>query len=296
LGVAVSGALLMALLPGCGVPGGTDGDLTDDWAALPATHGFDPQPGVCHRGAEKIGYLTSYAPVDCTQSHQAETVHVGVFPPTYADRSSPPVVDSPALRAMFADCDTHARQFVGADWRGARLSVQVVPPSPEGWAGGSRWYRCDLFVLDALDGATGREHPGDTPVDHTGSLRGALTRPSPLSYGCFNENTWYVLIPMACDKPHQFEYVGAWTTPLSSLDEVDKYPDRGYTGCRSVIATYAHLSNDATLRYRTGTTFRAPTKEAWARGDRGIRCFIWPYNRTFTRSLKAAGPNALRMQ
>jgi hypothetical protein len=295
LGVAVS-VLLMALLLACGSAGGADGNLTDDWAAIPTAHPLTPQPGVCHRGAEKVGYLTSYAPVDCAQAHQAETVHVGTFPPTYADRSTPPTVGSTALRAMFADCDIHARQFVSGDWRGARLSLQVVPPSPQGWAGGSRWYRCDLFVLDAFDGAHGWQHSGDLPVDHTGTLRGLLTRPSPLAYGCFNDNEWNVLLPMACDKPHEFEYVGIWTTPLSSLDEVNKHPDRGYNGCRPIIANYAHLPNDATLWYRTGTTYRAPTTEAWARGDRGVRCFMWPYGRTFTRSLKAAGPTALPIQ
>ncbi|MFD1321845.1 septum formation family protein [Micromonospora sonneratiae] len=286
-GVAVSGILIAALLTGCGGPAGTDSDLTDDWGGLPPAQQFVPQTGVCHPLADRVGYLTSYAPMDCGKTHKAETLYVGQFPAEHANRPTPPAVDSAALRAVFPDCDARAQEFVGADWRGARLTVQVVPPSPAGWAGGSRWYRCDIFVLSAID--TAREYP----ADHNGSLRGALRQPSPLSYGCLDADRWGSLWPRACDQTHHFEYVGTWTAPLTSLAVLDDDPGRAHRSCRSVIARYVGVPDDGMMRYRTGTAYRTPSEEAWARGDRGVRCFLYFGDRVLTRSLKGGGAAAL---
>jgi hypothetical protein len=145
--------------------------------------------------SEPTSYLTSYAPLDCEKPHRIETVHVGLFSGDQANRFSPPPLGSPTMRSAFADCDAKAKQFVGADWRGGRLSVRVVPPGPQGWAGGNRWYRCDMFELDALDGGTSRAHPNDHAIERTGSLRNVLTHPSPLAYGCFTEDRWGNLMP-----------------------------------------------------------------------------------------------------
>jgi hypothetical protein len=291
--VAALGALISVLLAGCGAPAGADGDLIDDWHALPEAKPFIPEAGVCHLTSEPSSYLSSYAPVDCAKTHQSETVYVGTFTGVDADRQTPPTVGSPALRSVFAECDTKAQQFVGGDWRGARLAVQVVPPSPPGWAGGSRWYRCDIFEVDVLDGSTARKRPDNHGIERTGSLHDALKSPSPLGYGCFNEDQWGSLQPVACDKPHRFEYAGIWTAPDLSYDAFAKDPARVHAECRSVIAGYVHVPDDGNMRYRTGTTFRPPSEEWWARGDRGVRCFLWSGDRSLTRSLKAAGATAL---
>lgn len=288
-----TGVLVGALLTGCGTIAGTDGDLTDDWRGFPDAKPFTPHAGVCHLSAEPTGYLSSYAPLDCEQVHRVETVHVGVFSGADADRISPPPLGSPAMRGAFAECDVKVKQFVGADWRGGRLTVQVVPPSPQGWAGGGRWYRCDMFELDALDGGTARDHPNDHAIERTGTLRDVLTRPTPLAYSCFNEDRWGYLRPVACDKPHRFEYVGILTVPDASYARFETDPNRIHQGCLSVIAAYVNVPDDAKMRYRTGTTFRPPSEEAWERGDRGVRCFLWSSDRDLTRSLKGAGPKAL---
>ncbi|WP_374709229.1 septum formation family protein [Micromonospora sp. AKA38] len=49
------------------------------------------------------------------------------------------------MSSQTPECDAKATAFVGGDWRGARLTVQVAPPSPGGWQGGSRWFRCDIL-------------------------------------------------------------------------------------------------------------------------------------------------------
>ncbi|MDZ5445728.1 septum formation family protein [Micromonospora sp. 4G57] len=292
-GVTAWAALVMVVLAGCGTPAGTDGDLTDDWRPVGKVEQFTPKVGDCHLIAEPSSYLTSYQPVECGRAHLVETIHLGTFTGALAERPTPPPVGSAAIRPAFADCDAKATAFVGGDWRGARLSVQVVPPSPLGWTGGSRWYRCDLFELDTVDGGTFRDHPNDHAIQHTGSLRDALKRPSPLAFGCLTEDRWGNFQQVGCATAHQFEYVGAWTVPDGRYADAGRHQESIHAGCRTVVARYAKVPVDRMLRYRTGTSYQLPSEEAWARGDRGVRCFYWSSGKKVTRSIKSGGTKAL---
>ncbi|HEX8631801.1 MAG TPA: septum formation family protein [Catenuloplanes sp.] len=293
LAVAISGMLAAALLTGCGGrPAGVDGDLTDDWSAPAAPKSFVPQVDVCHPTAEQISYLSSYHPVDCAGGHGAETVHVGSFTGPDAERTSPPPAGSPALRSAFGECDARAQRFVGGDWRGGQLSVVVVSPSPQGWTGGSRWYRCDLVQSASLEVWT--VQTGVQWLKRTGSLRGALAKPSPLAYTCFNEaSVGGGFQPVGCGQPHRYEYAGIWTSPDMPFEKIDLKGDSIHGRCRAVIARYVKVPASVDMRFRTGTAFRTPSEEAWGRGDRGIRCFLYSDNRELTRSLRGAGPGAL---
>ncbi|MFC8617089.1 septum formation family protein [Micromonospora purpureochromogenes] len=278
------------VLTGCGAPGGTDADLTDDWRPMATARQFSPKAGECHLIREATAYLTSYAPVDCTTTHLVETFHVGTFTGALAARPIPPRVESTAMRAAFADCDKRAKQFVGGDWRDARLSVQVAPASPAGWTGGSRWYRCDIFELDEVDGANG---DSDRAIDRAGTLRGTVGSRSPLTHGCSNEDDWGRLRPAGCTTAHQFEYAGIWTAPDRSYEATSRDAKTIHAGCRAVVGRYAKVPVDGNLRYRTGTAYRLPSQELWARGDRGVRCYFWSSGRTFTRSIAGGGPKVL---
>jgi hypothetical protein len=290
MGVTASAALVTAALGGCGAPSGTDGDLTDDWRPVAEARQFTPQAGECHVIAEATAYLTSHQPVDCANAHLVETFHIGTFTGELATRPIPPRVGSAAMRSAFADCDARAKTFVGGEWRGARLSVQVAPTSPPGWAGGSRWYRCDLFELDAVGGANG---DNDAPVNRAGSLRGVLETSTPLAYGCAEEDDWGHLVATPCTTPHRFEYAGVWTAPDRSYEDAQEDEDAVHARCRTVIARYAKVPVDGMLRYRTGTTYRFPSAQAWARGDRGVRCWHWSGGRKLTRSIAGGGTKAL---
>ncbi|MEV5765583.1 septum formation family protein [Micromonospora sp. NPDC052213] len=290
LGVTFSAALVAGVLSGCGTPPGTDGDLTDDWRPVAEARQFVPQAGECHAVADPTAYLTSHQPVDCAKSHLVETFHIGTFTGELAARPIPPRVESMAMRTAFAECDAEAKVFVGGEWRGARLSVQVAPTSPPGWAGGSRWYRCDLLELAA--GGTGGGVV-DPVVPRTGTLRDVLKAPSSLTFTCAEENRWGNLEPVACGEPHRFEYAGIWTAPDGRYDDATKDEDAIHAKCRTVIARYAKVPVDGMLRYRTGTTYRFPSEEAWARGDRGVRCWFWSGGRKLTRSIAGGGPRAL---
>ena len=81
-------AVTATLLVGCAGSGGLDGDLTDDWAALPPPSAFTPAAGVCQAADfTDVVTLAAYEPVDCAGPHRVETVHVGAFP---AERASRP--------------------------------------------------------------------------------------------------------------------------------------------------------------------------------------------------------------
>ncbi|WP_434741127.1 septum formation family protein [Micromonospora sp. SH-82] len=283
---ATRAVLVAALLTGCGSATDDAADAQADPDQSPAAEPFLPKAGVCHRTVESVGYRALYAEVDCAKIHQAETVYVGAFTGEDAARLAPPPPRSDPMRAAFDRCDTRVTSFVGGEWRGALISIQVVVPEPSEWTAGGRWYRCDVFALTALDGNTARKSPDDRAVEREGSLRAVLTKPSPLAFGCYTVDEYDDLTPVACTKRHRVEYVGIWTAPdgpyENSADDEDKIFDK----CADVVADYVKGTPNAKLVTRgLGMTTRFPSPEAWERGDRGVRCFHWA-DRDRTRSLK----------
>ncbi|WP_341717940.1 septum formation family protein [Micromonospora sp. FIMYZ51] len=278
-----------ALLAGCAGSGGLDGDLVDDWAALPPPGPFTPAAGVCHEAdfAATIS-VPAYAPVDCAAPHRVETVHVGSFA---GQLGEPPTSASAEMRTAFADCDKRASGYVGDSWQAGRLRLAVAVPSGPGWAAGSRWYRCDLMELTTAD-------VGAEVVVRTGSLRDALRPPSALRLGCHQARTdrnrvVQALVPVDCAKRHDAEFAGVWRSPDRP------YPKRGvdwapfYAGCRSVLARYAGVPDDNALAFRSDVVVRPPSAGRWRAGDRGVRCYLWLNDRAVTGSLKNAGTAGL---
>ncbi|MFI7603646.1 septum formation family protein [Micromonospora sp. NPDC049366] len=277
-----------ALLAGCAADDG-DGDLTDDWPALPVAAAFTPAAGVCHAGDfAEVVTPAAYQPVDCAGPHRVETVHVGAFP---LESATPPAGGSAPMRGAFAECDARASGYVGDDWRAGRLRLSVALPSGAGWSAGSRWYRCDVSELNTVEAAA-------TVVTRTGSLRDALKGPSPLRLGCQQTRSGrgggvQTLLPVECATRHDAEFVGVWAAPDRP------YPTRDadwlplYTGCRTVLGRYVGVPDDTDLRYRSGVVVRPPGAGRWQAGDRGVRCYLWLSDRTVTVSLKGAGPAGL---
>ncbi len=285
----IAALAVATLLAGCSGAGGLDGDLIDDWAALPPPGPFTPAAGVCHE-AEFIDAvaLAAYAPVACAAPHRVETVHVGALP---AERSEPPAVGSAEMRTAFTECDKQTNGYVGDNWRAGRLRLAVAVPSGPGWAAGSRWYRCDLMEVSTAEAAA-------TVVLRTGSLRDALRSPSALRLGCQQTRTGrggvvQTLVAVDCAERHDAEFAGVWQAPDRP------YPTRSaewapfYAGCRSVLARYARLPDDADLVYRSDVVVRPPGAGRWRAGDRGVRCYLWLSDRAVTGSLKDAGPAGL---
>ena len=281
-------AVLLAVLltAGCSgaPPAGTDGDLTDDWRAPAAPAPFRPATGQCHESLAATAAVADHRPVDCAELHVSETYHVG----TAADADVVPAAGSAGARAAFQECSERAADHLGGPWRTARLAVQVVWPTKAGWAGGARWFRCDVTTAD-LD--------GQSRTSRTGSLAGELAGPSPLKLGCFDPRvegeTVTTMRPVSCAKPHRAEFAGLWKAPDITYAALEKGTERSAAGCRSVIARFAKLPDDSDMQYRTGWISYNPTRTEWLSGERRVRCFVYFAERTFTRTLKGAGTSVL---
>jgi hypothetical protein len=277
-------------LAGCGAPAGVDGDLADDWPALPAAKTFVPEAGVCHSTAQDVGYLSGYNPIDCTTSHRAETLHVGTLTGPDASRSTPPRSGSSGMRSARAECDQQVNKAVGADWRSGRLAMHVILPSSAAWAGGARWFRCDVAETESLD--------DDSLNTRTGSLQGALKPGSPLAFGCFNpklvKDDIEEMQPVACTAKHHAEFVGIHQFADVPYADFNRSAQRAHKACRSLIATYVKVPDNSDMQYRAGTIIYYPrSEEEWQSGNRGVQCFLWLSDRTLTRSLKGAGNKGL---
>ncbi|BCB80573.1 hypothetical protein GCM10022251_02780 [Phytohabitans flavus] len=287
------GVLVVAGLVGCAPPAGVDGDLTDDWAAVPEPKPFVPASGVCHAVGMPLTEVSQgiYFPIDCNALHGAETIHVGQFTGADAERATMPARGTKPTLAAFAECDAKAKEYVGGDWRHGPLKLDLVLPSLQAWSGGGRWFRCDLRQLESISTYNGASRR--TP------LKDALKDEPKLPYGCFRPvmtkdgERIDDLIAAPCTSPHRTEFAGIWTAPDASYTDFIQNTQGIRAGCLGVVATFAKLPNDRNLTYRVGTFFYEVSEEEWRSGDRGIRCFLWMYDGDVRRSMKGAGPGVL---
>lgn len=295
LAVALGSALAATALSGCGNPPGIDGELADDWRPVSAPTSFAPAAGSCHEaGFAATATLALYNPVDCSAGHRTETVHVGTFADAAAAGTAPPAKGSAELRAAFAECDTKATEYVGGPWRTARLWLGVALPSAEAWAGGARWFRCDMTEVTTI------EDSGET-ADRTASLKGVLAAPSPLALTCYavrldKEGAIDTMPPADCAKPHNAEFAGVWNAPDGGYPKRDADWDRFHDACRKVIAGYAGVPADDQVRFRAGVVSLPAAEEQWQSGNRGVRCYLWISERPLTASVKGGGDKALPVQ
>lgn len=286
--IALCATLVALALAGCAPPGGTDGDLVDDWAPIAAATGFTPEAGTCHR-AETGGYRSTYAPYPCDESHLTETLHVGTLTGADAAGSRPPTSGSDGMRAAYATCHREANEALGADWRSGRIDLYVMFPSPAGWRGGSRWFRCEVSEVRSLDDLE--------TVPRSASLVGALKGDSPLRHTCFepkadDDDVLTGMTAVSCTSRHHAEFVGVWTAPDTDYATFKRNDRKTGDGCSALIAEYAGVPR-GDLKYRSGWIYYEPTEEQWRNGERGVRCFLYVDGRSLTRSMKGAGKAGL---
>lgn len=289
--VTLCATLVALTLAGCATapPPGTDGDLVDDWAPIAAPTGFTPEAGICHPTVTEVGHRSVYAPTPCDQPHRAETMHVGTVTGDEATDSTPPEAGSAAIQTAYATCEQKVNQALGGDWRSGRIGLYVVLPSPAGWEGGSRWFRCDVSEEQSLD--------DPSAVSRTASLAGALKEDdSPLRHTCFEpvieDDQVAEMTPVACTEKHRSEFVGVWAAPDVDYADFQRDGDRIGEGCRKLIAEYAGVPR-SDVEYRAGYIYYEPLKEQWLSGNRGVQCFLWIHDRSLKRSVKGAGKAGL---
>jgi hypothetical protein len=278
-------ASALALAAGCtSNPAGVDGDLTDDWPALPAAQQFRPADHTCHDKLTETVSPGDYAPIPCDESHVAETVAVGDLPGA-SGLKSPADGTGPAFR----ECTRQASAFLGADWRTGWLILQPVLPSSAAWAGGARWYRCDLAESSPVDGAV---------VDRTTSMKAGLaTAGSKLRMACADPTIKGEQVtemrPVTCSNAHTAEFAGLWLTTARSFGELST--DVVEKGCDATIAKFAGLPDNSSITARVGWLGFPPGQTSWQSGDRAVRCFLWLNGEKMTGSYRHAGTAKLKI-
>jgi len=292
--LAILLAFALVLLAACGNPAGVDGDLTNGWAAAPAPSGFTPVAGTCHLGNfAPVGTRVAYDEVDCALRHRTETVYVGTFPSPAADAAVPPIAGSAGARDAYRTCDLRTIEYVGAQWRDARLWIGVTQPSAVAWSGGARWFRCDVLEVSSIENDGGL-------VQRTGTLQDALQEPaSPLLLTCYAVQTGSTgaiatMPPTSCRAKHNAEYVGIWyASATAAFPKSDAQWAAFHDGCRHMVASYVAVPDDGDLQYRAGVVSLPPGLTEWNQGDRGVRCYLWLDDTTLTATLKGKGAAAL---
>ena len=279
----------LASLAGCGggLPEGVDGDLTNHWETPVPALAWRPLTGVCFDEPRQTAGPDDYAPISCDEGHLSETYHVGDLEGPAARAAANQGDPSAAQLAAYRECSRAADGFVNGRWRTGLLAIEPVLPDSAGWAGGARWFRCDIGEADDEGELVGR----------VGSLRLALDDPS-IRLGCFNPSIEgeevTALNPVDCDRPHHAEFAGLWTAPKMSRRALNTSSALG-KGCLSTIARYTKVPDDSMMKYRTGWLGFGGSDVAWRAGDRSVQCFLWLSRETITGSYRGAGPEKLRI-
>jgi hypothetical protein len=279
---AVAAAVLLCALAGCAeVPKGVDGDLTNGWAAMPAATRFQPRSGTCHPDLVQTGTVANWSPVPCTGPHLTETIAVG----TLARPASTPLGSQ---AEAFTECAKRATAFLGADWRNGWVVLQPVLPGGGAWAGGARWYRCDVAETSPVDGRL---------IRRTNTMKGTVRAGGTLRMACANptiaRNVVTEMHPVACSGRHTAEFAGLFET--SSRRSADLSSDDLAGGCNTTIARFTGLTAAGSISSRVGWLGFPPDDTAWQMGDRAIRCFLWLNGEQMTGSYRNAGPGKLKI-
>ncbi|NUT36899.1 MAG: hypothetical protein HOV79_27910 [Hamadaea sp.] len=128
----VAATLTVLTLLGCGLgSAGGDGDLADDWRALPQAESFTPGKGCHAKALAKNASREDAATVDCTGTHLSETIFVGRLTGAVAELPDVPLAANAALVPAYTECHNRADALLGT-WLDFRLSLRMVLPTAEG--------------------------------------------------------------------------------------------------------------------------------------------------------------------
>ena len=285
-------ACVLGLLGGCAVtPAGVDKDLVDDWGRLAEAKVPEPAAGDCW--TSDLGQLDDVLAAPgrvlqgpCDFSHAFETVHVGHFTGTAASGGVPPSRDE--MADAYAECDAKAKEFLGGAWQTGRLHLLLAAPSSAQWAGGARFYRCDVGALRTEAGYL-------EPRKET--LKGGLAAGSPLLLGCGNQvaaakNEWSDITPSACTSAHDTEFVGVVTAKTPTYPADDKAFQAAFDDpCEAALLAYTGMSpgqfaKELNLNFGYWST---GGQQEWKGGNHTARCYAMIDKKKLSRSVKGNG-------
>ncbi|MGI5242717.1 septum formation family protein [Dactylosporangium sp. CA-139066] len=297
-------AAVVALLAGCSVlskPAGTDGDLTNGWAAQPSPSERVPATGSCLTTGGIVAYNDKAdpqtTPADCTGKHKLEVVKTGRFP----DDSSVPGWGSKPMQAAYADCGKAASDYLGADWHTGWLFVHVGRPSSAAWAGGARTYVCGLAEFERTDYSA-------RALERTSSLKGELAKADTAaakrcvrlvgsgsdSYGFYKSIAGEERVD--CATPHDGEFAGMVALPDGAYPSWQAQSDYLFPRCLQIVAAWLGLSENAFNRRTDIWLYYTylDDETQWFAGDRTSGCYAMvPTKHLVKASIKGLGGGKL---
>jgi hypothetical protein len=277
--IAIASALTLAA---CSLPPGVDGNLVNNWSPIASPAQKAPHVGDCYRDPDND--ILSVVSLPCSQEHLVEVAYVGRFAGADAARTSPPPAFSTSMVAAYAACQAPVAAYLGAQWNSGMVAVTVTSPTPSGWDGGARWFRCDISAIRSL------ENPQAASSD--ASLKGALAAGSKQTCVKWTNYKTYVddIVPKACTGGFSGEYVGFYTAPDETFPANDtKMVALAQDGCEDLVARFLGFKDwNADTNAYVGLIALGFDWGRWARGDRTTRCFTWTdrHGGTFLASVK----------
>ncbi len=264
------GTVLM--LSGCDRVVGTDGDLTNNWPAMPKAVTPTPQVGVCYpTGFDTTWYGDFSGAVDCTAGyHRIETVYVGSFSGADADRSAPPLGGSASRKAAYQQCQQAADTYLGGAWQDGRIGLGLVLPDDKAWTGGARWYRCDVVAYT--------DSNFETEIT-SGTVKDGLRGNRPLAVTCLilkfdgkGYPTQFSDTP--CAQSHNTEYIGLYTAPDAPYPSSDDARHKlSRDGCERQLSNFLGYNGGTPYSNYIGYLPGGFDEDQWNLGDRTERCY-----------------------
>jgi hypothetical protein len=284
--LALVGTAFAVLVAGCGKSTGVDNDLTNAWPVFDKAVTPVPKVGACYgQRLDTTWYGDFSDAVDCSTSHQTETVFVGSFTGTEAGRSTPPLAGTPARADAYGQCQKAASDYLGDDWHIAMAVLGLVLPDDKAWTGGARWFRCDMVQFSDSKYESVRTN---------GSVKGGLQGSRPLAVTCLsltddgkNSVTGWKDAP--CDQPHNGEYAGLYTASARAWPDKDPAQKLASSGCEGVVAHFLGFSGNQPTSNYVGWTYDTFDQDQWNLGDRTVRCYVLAFNGNSINGAKVVG-------
>ncbi len=284
--LALVGTAVAVLATGCTASTGVDNDLTNAWPAFDKAVTPTPKVGACYTQKLDTTWYGDFSDaVDCSASHQTETLFVGAFSGTEAGRSSPPLAGTQARADAYGQCQKAAGDYLGGDWHMANVVLGLVLPDDKAWTGGARWFRCDVvqFADSNFDS-----------VRTNGSAKGGLQGGRPLAVTCLTvtddgKNSVTGQKDTPCDQAHNGEFAGLYTAPARTWPDKDAARKLAGDGCEGVIAQFLGFSGSQPQTNYVGWMADNFDQDQWNLGDRTVRCFALAFNGNTVNGAKVVG-------
>ena len=180
-----------------------------------------PVVGECHNldRAEHFEILSDAAPaVECGADHTTETYLIGDLASVARFSSRYPALEERLDISEEICSGSVVRAYVGANARQALYGVSSVAflPTPQQWADGERWVRCDLVVVAA-------ETQAFEPLVLQSSLRnGAASGEADPLLRCYRDDASSDELPdVRCSEAHVSRDINMWIPLTAEPSELE---------------------------------------------------------------------------